>query len=230
MDDYKEVVAAIVAAGTEMPSLIKGDRNQHGGYNFVSVDKYYEEVASVALKNGISWKFRETASDLVDTGRAMAMRFAYAVDVIHGPSGKVWSDFFTTSILHPLQGAQTAGSALSYADKLFMRTTFHIVTGEGDADSTNGNELNGEKPAKAKPVERVSVVSEKDVDKGEPFEARVWIDTMLTFLPLAKSIDEVNAYWTTNDKLIQQIMAADEAGYGELRQAFLVRRRELKGK
>ena len=38
------------------------------------------------------------------------------------------------SILHPLQGAQTTGSAASYAEKIFLRTLFKIVTGEPDAD------------------------------------------------------------------------------------------------
>jgi len=74
-------------------------------------------------------------------GDETAMRFTYAVDLVH-VDGHYIKEYDRITIYHPAQGPQTAGSARSYADKLFMRTAFKIATGEveyrePDADSVN---------------------------------------------------------------------------------------------
>ena len=54
--------------------------------------------------------------------------------------------------MHPIQGAQTAGSALSYADKLFMRSAFKVVTGESDADASDPDDLKIKEKVKEQPA------------------------------------------------------------------------------
>jgi hypothetical protein len=56
--------------------------------------------------------------------------------MFHG-TGEVVPVYDRISIFHPLQGAQTSGSAASYAEKLFMRKAFKVVTGEKDADAVD---------------------------------------------------------------------------------------------
>jgi hypothetical protein len=64
------------------------------------------------------------------------LRFDFSVDLMH-TSGMVWEGWQKLTIFHPTQGAQTTGSAMSYAEKLMMRTTFSVATSEDDVDSGN---------------------------------------------------------------------------------------------
>lgn len=135
-----DINKAINKTITEVPDLSKSARNKHGGFNYVSIDSYYQEVAKVAAKNGLSWSVRETGCDYAGAvktrnGEQMVYKFTYEFDVACGSSThRGYSSF---SVIHPYQGPQTAGSAASYADKLFMRTTFKVVTGEEDADAVD---------------------------------------------------------------------------------------------
>ena len=127
---------ALVSTTLSIPSLKKADYNKHGNYAFVSIDKFYEAVGAIAAKNGIAWTVREESVgeiQYVGPKQNPVVRFTFAADVYFG--GMIYNDFWKGSIIHPYQGAQTAGSALSYADKIFMRTTFKVQTGEGDAAS-----------------------------------------------------------------------------------------------
>lgn len=125
------IIDAILRVQGAVGQLGKEEFNPHGKYKFVSIDAYYAKVARVATQHGLSWICRCLGSTLFFE---KAIRFDYTFDLMHS-SGATVKDAFTHPIIHPLQGAQTAGSALSYADKLFMRHVFHVVTGEQDADA-----------------------------------------------------------------------------------------------
>lgn len=150
-DHDEEVMAplfkAIAATGLEIDPLEKGERNNHGGYSYASIDDFYRHVSAVAYSNGLSWSVREVSADVVIIGEKVvggnttltrAFQAKYNFDLYH-ESGASIEDFHAITILHPLQGAQTAGSAMSYAVKQFMRTTFSVVTGEPDADATDNS-------------------------------------------------------------------------------------------
>jgi hypothetical protein len=128
-----ELIEAQLAVQAEVGQLDKSEFNAHGKYKFVSIDSYYEQVATVAAAHGLTWIARVTnVAPFGDKG----IRLDYRIDLLH-KSGAVVNGFFEHPIIHPLQGAQTAGSALSYVDKLFMRHAFKVRTGEGDADDTS---------------------------------------------------------------------------------------------
>jgi hypothetical protein len=129
-----EIIAAALEVQREVGKLGKDDFNAHGKYHFVSIDTYYQHVASVAANPGLTWVSQVTGTTFT-AGDKPNIRFDYSFDLLHS-SGAVAHGLFRHPVVHPVQGAQTAGSALSYADKLFMRHLFKVVTGEGDADST----------------------------------------------------------------------------------------------
>jgi len=150
-ESMKELNKSITKTIDEVPDLRKEAENKFGGFNYVSIDEYYKEVAAIAAKNGISWSCVEVSCE--QFGNAVnskgketpVFRFTYKFNVMHGE--EQFGDFTRFSIIHPFQGPQTAGSAASYAEKLFMRTTFKVVTGEGDADAVDTTiELTAEKP------------------------------------------------------------------------------------
>jgi hypothetical protein len=135
------IATSMMKIAQAVPQLGKADRNAFAKYNYVSIDKYYEGIAKLAAANGIMWQPREISTVVErEIGKDGALRITYAFDLYH-ESGDSIEEFSKFTILHPIQGAQTAGSALSYADKLFMRSAFKVVTGEQDADASDPDDL-----------------------------------------------------------------------------------------
>jgi len=135
------IAAAMIKITQSVPQMGKADRNQFAKYNYVSIDKYYETVAKLAAANGIGWQAYEIENKVLpDVGKDGALSISYVFDLYH-ESGDIVTAFAAFTVIHPIQGAQTAGSALSYAEKLFMRSAFKVVTGEDDADATNPEDL-----------------------------------------------------------------------------------------
>lgn len=126
-----------------IPSLKKGTRNNEAGFSYVSIDDYYDQVASILRDNGLIWTITENGCEFVKLDEWYA-KFTYLFNLfdIDDTSG-VDIDGCTVlsrwpseiSLIHPLQDAQTTGSAMSYAEKIYLRTMFKVVTGEADADA-----------------------------------------------------------------------------------------------
>jgi hypothetical protein len=141
-----KIAGAVLKTQADLGVLGKEDRNPFGNYNFVSIDKYYELVASAATRNGLSWFCQELGSSLSqvptkkDGVSVTVAKFEYMFTMFH-VSGEAVPVYDRISIYHPMQGAQTSGSAASYAEKLFMRKAFKVVTGEKDADATDGDQF-----------------------------------------------------------------------------------------
>jgi hypothetical protein len=136
------------------------------------------------------------------------------------------------SILHPIQGAQTIGSAMSYVDKVFMRQTFAVATGEKDidADATNPGafDLDPPKPA-PKPVAKAV---EKPIDlPGEEGDWNMLEQIFIQFIPTAKTYDELKEFWNTdsNTNALNHLKAGSPDQYARVVEAFKSRAKELKG-
>ena len=136
----ESIALAVLAVQKALGVLGKSERNEFQKYKFVPIDKYYEIVASVATAHDLSWFCQETGpAQIVSFGDdKTALLYSYMFTMFHG-TGEVVPVYDRISIFHPLQGAQTSGSAASYAEKLFMRKAFKVVTGEEDADAVDQN-------------------------------------------------------------------------------------------
>lgn len=132
--ETKSILEALMKTSAEVDMLGKNEENKHGKYKFVSIDKYYEKVAPIALGNGLYWIGKQT--DFKGLNEKY-VSFTYMFD-LHHTNGDKWEGFYSTTIIHPIQGAQTSASADSYAEKAFMRRAFKVVTGEEDTEETEG--------------------------------------------------------------------------------------------
>lgn len=137
----KGIYSRIIAVSCAVGSLDKSERNPHAKYNYVPIDDFYKEVARKAVECGLSWAVREVdcvvaGSTQTRNGSQPVFRYSYEFDMFDEDGNEV-AAFSKLSILHPLQGPQTSGSAMSYAEKLMMRSTFKVVTGEKDADAVD---------------------------------------------------------------------------------------------
>ena len=226
------IVKAVIKTRQDVGTLGKGTLNPHGNYKYVSIDRYYETVADAASKNGLMWIIREEEIAFnTNIGKTGVLQSKYMIDMYH-ESGQVIEAFYVLSILHPIQGAQTIGSAMSYVDKVFMRQTFAVATGEKDidADATNPGafDLDPPKPA-PKPVAKAV---EKPIDlPGEEGDWNMVEQIFIQFIPTAKTYDELKEFWNadSNTNALNHLKAGSPDQYARVVEAFKVRAKELKG-
>lgn len=122
-----------------MGRLVKDEVNPFAKFRYVGIDAYYEVVPRAAAKHGIWWTSREvgTPKFLPAAKGNMVYQVTYEFCILFkGDDERYLNDIDVITIVHPVQGAQTAGAARSYAEKLFMRNLFKIPTGEEDADAS----------------------------------------------------------------------------------------------
>lgn len=127
-----QIVKALFAVMRVRPTLGKDSENKFQHYNYVSIDAYYEAIPALAVASGLFWSISEQSCEAIGN----TVRNRYSFDLFH-EEGDHCPNFALVTIVHPVQGAQTAMSAAAYAEKWFMRTLFKVPTGEQDADATD---------------------------------------------------------------------------------------------
>jgi hypothetical protein len=216
-----ETINAIIETRTKVGNLGKAAFNPHGRYKYVSIDTYYEKVAAAAAANGLAWVANETKFDLLpDVGKTGIIRATYAVTLMHS-SGDYLPNFSSITIVHPIQGAQTVGSAMSYLDKVFMRQLFSVATGEAgaDADETNPEDLMlGEKAPKETPAPKGP--AEEDLKQLE--------DVFVTFVPTAETENELKQFWSDNIKGLDLLKIHAPEKHKRIIAAFSERKAQIK--
>lgn len=128
------VAAAIAAVMGQITSLPKTERNEHGHYNFASIDAFLEAIGPLCVSAGLLILQDEESLEILDRGGKMWVRITFSFTLAHS-SGAVWERPMRRTVLQQIAGPQTTGSAQSYALKMFMRSLFQIPTGDmEDAD------------------------------------------------------------------------------------------------
>jgi len=236
MTDVSAIFKAIAAVAADVGTLGKGAFNPHGGYKFVSIDKYYETVGLSAAKQGLSWVLAEKELQLrPDMGSKGMLHITYTVNVFHS-NGAFIPNFSQVSIIHPIQGAQTIGSAMSYADKVVMRQLFHITTGEEDADSTNPGDIDIMAPAEPAKREAAAVKVEPKVEVPKitdiPGEDGNW-DTVVAvfkkFIPDCQTEKALREFWVENSAALNALKDGHPTAFEEVKALFTERKTKLKG-
>jgi len=219
-----------------LPSLKKDARNTHGGYNYVSIDDYYKEVARVAAEEGIHWHPRETANPSLEQIQMKqvqtVIKFTYGFDIYYAPTDEKYEDYFTCSIYHPFQGAQSSGSAMSYAEKLFMRTVFKVQTGEGDADAAplldSESDLLADMGPSTAPVTKTLKHEPGPVVTGQhSIDVAALTNMVIDFCASCRTVTELQKYWDDNVSAINLVQGQDRKGYMEILNTFKTRKNQL---
>lgn len=229
-----ETIKAIIATRAQVGQLGKSEMNPHGRYKYVSIDTYYEKVALAAAKNGLSWIAQETDFKLLpEVGKTGVIQVSYQMGLMH-ESGEYIPDFSRLTIVHPIQGAQTVGSAVSYLDKVFMRQLFSVATGEkdSDADETDPTLLS---PVRTVPKENKPAIIEAPKENEAPQEeapdpragARQIEDVFISFLPTATTVEELNQFWSDNADGRDFMKKHNEEGFKRVLAAFSNRKQQI---
>ena len=125
----KVIANALFQVQTQIGTLGYDSSNDFSKYKYVSIDKYYEKMRPLMNDAGILIIPDELESSLSEDKKLY--RAVYQFTIIH-KDGAVWNFPIRRSITLPFVGAQSSGIALSYLEKIAMRTIFKINSGERD--------------------------------------------------------------------------------------------------
>ena len=158
-----EIAAAIIVVASKVRQLGADEKNPHGGYAYVSVDRFYERIGPMMAEAGLALLIDEVEADVKANERTDErgntkvtawLYTRYALRFMHA-SGAVSPPLMRSCAL-PISGPQAFGSAQSYIEKQFLRAVFKIPTGEKDADATA---TDGEPPPRRSQMEVMSTPS-----------------------------------------------------------------------
>jgi hypothetical protein len=126
-----EIARAIGEVMTQIKSLPKGERNEHGGYAFASIDDFLAAVGPLCSVAGLIVYQDEHSIDMIDRGGKAWVKATYSFRLGH-ISGVICERPMLRTVFLAITGPQTMGASQSYSLKMFMRSLFMIPTGDRD--------------------------------------------------------------------------------------------------
>ena len=131
MENRSNINSAISAAMGEIQKLGKDDKNPHGNYSFASIDAFLDMCRPICAAHGLHPLVNTVASETFEAGNnKLWAKFTYQISLAHTSGENI--EPVGMDVMLPLTGAQTSGSAQSYAVKQFLRGLFLISTGDKD--------------------------------------------------------------------------------------------------
>ena len=209
MTESSKINTAIARAMIEVQKLPKDDRNEHGNYSFASIDQFLDACRPICAAHGLHPNIDGVASDTFLAGNNKLWgKFSYRISMQHEsgestePSGM--------DVMLPLTGAQTSGSAQSYALKQYLRGLLMIPTGEKDDPDIY-------QPAPKDGVD--GVVPEVSTKTAEELEAEI---------KSKKTLVALNQWNQDNGPEITRLQNEDPDVFYRLYSVFLEREKEIK--
>lgn len=134
-----EVAAALIKVREQVKKLPKNSENKFAGYDFVSVDAFYDAIGPLLCDAGLTLIADCVSGDLLHVGEKQGrdgikqlfqLKERWAFWFVH--SSGAMAGPYHRNVTVPAEGAQAHGSSESYATKQFLRGTFKIPTGDAD--------------------------------------------------------------------------------------------------
>ena len=125
----KVIANALFQIQSQIGTLGYDSNNEFAKYKYVSIDKYYEKLRPLLNDAGLMIIPDEVHNEISEDRKIF--KATYQFTILH-KDGAVWTYPIRRTIALPFTGAQSCGSALSYAEKIAMRTIFKINSGERD--------------------------------------------------------------------------------------------------
>ena len=125
-----KIVSAIAACIGSIGKIAKDNLNQHQKYKFASIDDFLVVTGKACSEHGLIVLQDEVSREIIENKSSSWLSFEFSFVVMH-ESGEEFGPFKRT-VAVPWHGAQSFGSAQSYALKQFMRSLFQIATGDQD--------------------------------------------------------------------------------------------------
>ena len=124
---HKNIAEAISNIMAGLDGLTNDSKNNFANYKYVSIDAYYKGTRQLLIEHGLIIIPDELDSALSPDGKTLKVTYNF---ILAHKSGEEWDSKIRRSVYLPYTGAQSCGSALSYAEKFILRTLFKLPTGE----------------------------------------------------------------------------------------------------
>lgn len=209
MTERSNINAAICTAMGNVTKLAKEHKNAHGNYNFASIDDFLELCRPMMAAEGLYVNISGTGAETFMAGsNKLWCKFSYIIQTCH-KSGES-TDEAGMDVMLPLTGAQTSGSAQSYALKQYLRGLLMISTGEKD-------DVDWKQQADDDGV----MAAAPEVSTKTPQDLEAEIKSKKTLVAL-------NQWNQDNAAEITRLQNEDPDGFNRLYSVFLEREREIK--
>lgn len=218
-----DVHAGILAVMASLGTLAKDNENKFDKYDYASIDDFIEFVRGHCVTAGIYIDQDEEEARLVDVakkdGKAMAMwwaRYSFIVKHIGGSETKPKR----RSVMVQASGAQSSGSAQSYALKQFMRSQFLIPTGDKDDPDKEKTEISANNGANETDLQKKAGRIRKEILKAENLDglALAWSDNAVDLDHIKRVSETAHEFlfkeYHTREQQIKAKTATDNMGAG----------------
>lgn len=211
----QDILTALAKATSEMKRISKDSRNVEQKYDFASIDDFLAMAGPICAANGLSTLIDEDEVEGFERqgkyGVTQWLRIRFAFTTYHASGQSLPTTRRTVEVIRT--GAQSYGSAQSYALKQYLRGLHMIPTGDkDDADF-------GEK------AEAGSAVVSRDRPKNQDAidgTHEVAVGSACVMLSSADSLDDLAGVWRTLAKPVQadtRVIAEKDKRKAELQNA-----------
>lgn len=205
-----KVNAAISKTMSAIETINKGETNQHGNYNFASIDGFLGGCRDACAANGLHPEISCIRYDPF-TGNNSKQWATYTYEVVMCHESGEETKPVQTVVSLPITGAQTSGSAQSYALKQYLRGLFLIKTGEKDDPDFNA-------PVELEVPKQATTAPSKSYD----------LDALINKLQTFKTLTSLNAFISEQNKLLNDMHKSAAADYNRFYSFWQQREEELK--
>lgn len=215
-----EIAKSVVSVMKQVKQLGVDENNKFGGYKYVSVDKFFDSIGRLMAEADIFVLLHETSSEVAQkeavddrghTKKSNWLTCGYDVFLYHS-SGAEYGPIHRT-IQVAATGPQSYGSAMSYAEKYFLRSLFKVPTGEQDADAEPQQGL----PSETKWSGRAGANAREEEDQA----ARYYVTQSKARFTKIEDIQQLREWWESQKSVMNDLFnGKDDPLYIDLRKAF----------
>lgn len=231
-----QLLAALAKAMGEVKRLAKSEKNTEQKYSFASVDDFLAMAGPICAANGILIDMDEAEVEAFERqgkyGPSYWVRVTFAITVWHVSGESMPPRRRTVEVIRT--GAQSFGSAQSYALKQFLRALLMIPTGDPDvADAAP--------EAVGRPVATVAsdnaqglrdawiagVLDSLPDGATETEKAAAFADQITKDFAKMKSLAGLEGQWSKREQVIGKLQTKYPDLWGKVVDAFEGRKNEL---
>lgn len=192
----QDILTALAKATSEMKRIAKDSRNIEQKYDFASIDDFLAMAGPICAANGLSTLIDEDEVEGFERqgkyGVTQWLRIRFAFTTYHASGQSLPTTRRTVEVIRT--GAQSYGSAQSYALKQYLRGLHMIPTGDkDDADFGEKAEVSAAVVSRDRPKNQDAIDGTHEVAVGS---ARVMLSS-------ADSLDDLAGVWRTLEKPVQ---------------------------
>jgi hypothetical protein len=206
-----EIALSINEICAKVKMAVKEHLNKHGGYKYVSYDRFLEDIGPLMAEAGLILVMHE--ADAVSDGKWLTLTFHI---YLYHKSGKSYGPVVRSQGVLA-NGPQAYAAAQSFAEKYFIRQLFKVPTGEEDADADSQGKA--PIPASKKPAKPDNRVSAELSEKAR--------DVAIAALQMCADIEALDSWGVDNKSELARMQDADVMA---VRAAFKTHRENLTAK